>query len=141
MNTDIEEIKMDIKAKKAVEDLVEINQITDRIIGCGFKISNSLGGGFLEKVYENALAHELVKCGLRCAQQHSITVWYDGIVVGDFLADIVVEDRVLIELKSVRALNNLHFAQCINYLKATRLKVCLLMNFGNPKMEFKRIIN
>jgi GxxExxY protein len=141
MNTDGEEIKMDIKAKKAVEDLIEINRITEKIIGCGFKISNSLGGGFLEKVYENALAHELDKCGLHSIQQQKINVWYDGIVVGDYLADLIVEDCFLIELKSIKTSNNLHFAQRINYLKATRLKVCLLMNFGNPKMEFKRLIN
>jgi GxxExxY protein len=132
---------MDIKSQKATNDLVELNLITEKIIGCGFKISNSLGGGFLERVYENALAHELEKCGLHSIQQQKITVWYDGIVVGDYLADLVVEDCILVELKSIKALNNLHFAQCINYLKATRLKVCLLMNFGNPKMEFKRLIN
>jgi GxxExxY protein len=132
---------MDKNPLEVTQDLVEINRMTDKIIGCGFKVSNLLGGGFLEKVYENALAHELEKCGLHSVQQQSITVWYDGIVVGDFVADLVVENKILIELKSLKALNNLHFAQCINYLKATRLKVCLLMNFGNPKMEFKRIIN
>jgi GxxExxY protein len=132
---------MDKNSIITTNDLVEINRITDKIIGCGYKVSNSLGGGFLEKVYENALAHELEKCGLHSVQQQSITVWYDGVVVGDFIADLVVENKVLIELKSIKALNNLHFAQCINYLKATRLKVCLLMNFGNPKLDFKRIIN
>lgn len=141
MNTDLEEMNMDNRVKKVVFDLEEINKITEKIIGCEFLVSNKLGGGFLEKVYENALGLELQKCGLHAVQQQCVTVWYDGVAVGDFIADLVVEDRVLIELKSVKALNNAHFAQCINYLKATHLKVCLLMNFGNPKMEHKRIIN
>jgi GxxExxY protein len=132
---------MDIKTQKVIDDLNTMNQLTEKIIGCGFKVSNSLGGGFLEKVYENALAHELEKSGLSVVKQQSLTVWYDGIVVGDFVVDLLVEDQILIELKSLKALNDSHVAQCINYLRATKLKICLLINFGNSKMEFKRIIN
>jgi len=132
---------MDTRTKQEIDYLNEMNHLTEKIIGCGFKVSNSLGGGFLEKVYENALAHELEKSGLHTIQQQSLTVWYDGIVVGDFIADIIVEDQILIELKSLKSLNDNHIAQCINYLKATKLKICLLINFGNSKMEFKRIVN
>ncbi|MGD0003002.1 MAG: GxxExxY protein [Anaerolineaceae bacterium] len=132
---------MNPESKKKIDDIVGINLLTEKIIGCAFKVCNSLGAGFLEKVYENALAHELEKSGLHVIQQQNLTVWYDGIVVGDFAADLVVDEQILVELKSLKALNDSHMAQCINYLKATKLKICLLINFGNSKMEFKRIIN
>ena len=119
---------------------MEINQITERIIGRAFTVSSTLGVGFLEKVYENALAHELRKAGLRVSQQHPTRVYYDGIVVGNYIADLVVEDRVVVELKAVKELTDIHMAQCLNYLKATGLKICLLLNFGQPRVEIKRII-
>ena len=99
-----------------------------------------MGSGFLEKVYENALVHELQKEGLKVAQQHSIQVVYDGIVVGDYVADLLVEELVLVELKAVKELDEVHLAQCLNYLKASGLRICLLLNFGKPKVEIKRII-
>ena len=114
------------------------DSITRTIIGCAFRVGSKLGCGFLEKVYENALAHELKKVGLRVEQQARIDVWYDGIVVGEYVADLVVEGVVLVELKAVSALDSVHAAQCINYLAATRLPVCLLINFGK-KVEVKRI--
>ncbi|MBD2209745.1 GxxExxY protein [Calothrix sp. FACHB-156] len=117
----------------------EMDKITEKVIGCAFRVGNGLGCGFLEKVYENALAYELRKSGLLVEQQSEIQVRYDGIVVGQFFADLLVEDLVLIELKAVKSLEEKHFAQCLNYLKATNLKVCLLINFGNPKVEIKRI--
>ena len=124
---------------KTDEGRSEIDELTGKIIGCAYKVSNELGCGFLEKVYENALAHELRKNGLSAAQQHAIKVYYDGVVVGDYAADILVENRVILELKAVRALDNVHRAQCLNYLKATGLPICLLMNFGKPKLDLKRI--
>jgi GxxExxY protein len=124
-----------------INDLERLNELTGRIIGCAYAVSNGLGAGFLEKVYENALAHELRKSGLRSQQQQPIKVEYDGIVVGDYLADIVVEESVILELKAVKAFDNVHFAQCINYLKATGMKICLLINFGQPKVEIKRFVN
>ncbi len=117
----------------------EINPITEKIIGCAYVVSNSLGAGFLEKVYENALVHELRKAGLITAQQHPINVMYDNVEVGYFEADIVVEGLVLVELKAVRGLDDVHFAQCMNYLRATGLRVCLLINFATPKIQIKRI--
>lgn len=118
-----------------------INRITEKIIGCVYKVSNTLGSGFLEKVYENSLALELRRAGFEVKQQHSIQVLYEGMVVGDFVADLLIEEKVLIELKVVKALDDIHTAQCLNYLKATGLAVCLLVNFGKPKVEIKRIVH
>jgi GxxExxY protein len=117
-----------------------LNQLTQQVIGCAFQVANTLGSGFLEKVYENALAHELAKVGLTVAQQLPIAVIYDGIVVGDFFADILVEKNLLVELKCVTALAEAHFAQCLNYLKATGIPVCLLLNFGTPRVEIRRVL-
>ncbi|WP_005036617.1 GxxExxY protein [Holophaga foetida] len=114
--------------------------LTEAIIGAAFRVSNILGAGFLEKIYENALVHELSKQGLTVLQQHGIQVRYDGVVVGAFFADLLVEGRIVVELKAAKALDDTHAAQCINYLKATGLDLCLLINFGKPRIEFKRIV-
>jgi GxxExxY protein len=118
----------------------ELNKITERVIGCAYMVANTLGPGFLEKVYENALAHELRKAGLQVGQQYDVSVYYDGVVVGEYSADLLVEQRVLVELKGIRCLDEIHVAQCLNYLKATGLQVCLLINFGTPKVEIRRIV-
>lgn len=94
----------------------------------------------LEKVYENALAFEISKNGLEIKQQEQIKVFYESIVVGNYMADLLVEGKVLVELKTVKNLDDIHKAQCLNYLKATKIKICLLINFGNPRVEVKRII-
>jgi GxxExxY protein len=117
-----------------------VNRLSESIIGCAFTVANTLGSGFLEKVYENALAHELRKAGLVVAQQRGIIVRYDGVIVGEYAVDLLVEDAVLVELKAVRALDDIHRAQCLNYLRATGLQLCLLINFGKPRLEIKRII-
>ncbi len=117
----------------------EINKITETIIGSAYKVGNALGCGFLEKVYENALAYEIRKSGLEAKQQEKIKVYYDNVEVGDYEADILVAGKVLIELKAVKSLDDVHKAQCLNYLKATGIKICLLINFGNPRVELKRI--
>ena len=119
---------------------MKINEITEKIIGCAFTVANTLGCGFLEKVFENALAHEIGKTGLKVRQQCAIRVFYDGIVVGDYTPDLLVEDLVLVELKTVQALDSIHMAQCLNYLRATGMPVCLLINFGRPRIEVKRIV-
>ena len=118
----------------------EINQVTERIITCVYRVSNTLGSGFLEKVYENALAIELRKNGLKVEQQYPIRVFYNSEPVGDFAADLLVEDCVIVELKAARSLDDIHSAQCLNYLKATGLTICLLLNFGRPRAEVKRLI-
>ncbi len=123
------------------ETLERLNKITEKIIGCAFKVSNTLGVGFVEKVYENALAHELRVSGLQVEQQEPIKVRYEGLVVGEFAADILVERQVIIELKAVRALENVHNAQCLNFLKATGLRICMLIKFGKSRIDIKRFIN
>src|SRR5437660_1682008 len=111
-------------------DEERLNQITEKIIGCAFKVHNVLGCGFLEKVYENALAHELRKLGFDVKSPHPIPVLYDGVQIGEYFADLLVQELVLVELKAQRSLDEIHSAQCINYLAATHKPICLLINFG-----------
>ena len=124
----------------ADERRIQLDKLTRRIIGCIYWVSNALGTGFLEKAYENALVHEIRKAGLKVKQQFAMVVRYDGIVVGDFAADLLVDDQVLIELKAIDGLDGIHTAQSLNYLAATGQKVCLLVNFGRPKVQIKRIV-
>jgi GxxExxY protein len=112
--------------------------ITKTIIGCAFEVINELGSGFLESVYEKAMMVALADAGLSVESQCSIKVMFRKKVVGDFYADLLVESKVLIELKAVKAIAPEHQAQIINYLNATGIEVGLLINFGNPKLEFKR---
>ena len=119
--------------------LKALDKITEQVIGCAYQVQNELGTGFLEKVYENAMAHACRKAGLFVKQQHPISVRFDGVVVGDYVADLIVNESVLVELKAAAALTDIHQAQCLNYLKATGLKVCLLINFGKPRVEVKRL--
>lgn len=120
-------------------DEAELSKLSQWIIGCAFTVSNALGVGFLEKVYENALVHEMRKQGLLVKHQHSIVVKYDGIVVGEYVLDILVEDSVIVELKHAKAIDDVHLAQCLNYLRATDLHLCLLLNFGKPRVEVRRV--
>lgn len=120
-------------------DLEALNPITEKIIGSAYTVSNILGVGFLEKVYENALAHELRKSGFRVRQQHPIQIKYDGVIVGEYTADLFVEDCVLVELKTAKTLDDSHQAQCINYLKATGIRLCVLLNFGTSRVGIRRI--
>jgi len=117
-----------------------VNEITRKIIGCAYDVSNTLGVGFVEKVYENALAHLIRKSDMVAVQQHPIKVNFDGIVVGDFFADLLIENRVLVDLKAVSRLMDNHTAQALNYLRASALEVCLIINFGKPKIEIKRLL-
>lgn len=103
-------------------------------------MSNKLGCGFLEKVYENALCVEMRRAGLNVVQQKIVQIKYDGVIVGEYTADILVENAVLVELKAVKLLDEIHSAQCFNYLKATNCTLCLLINFGRPRVDIKRII-
>lgn len=118
-----------------------LNAITERIIGCSFAVANALGHGFLEKVYQNALAYELQCCGLTVEIQKTLPVYYRGVIVGDYVADLLVEGLVLVELKAIKEFDDVHLAQCLNYLKATGLQLCLLINFGTPKIRIRRIVS
>ncbi|HWF13299.1 MAG TPA: GxxExxY protein [Candidatus Acidoferrales bacterium] len=115
-------------------------ELTEKILGAAFKVQNKLGAGFLEKVYENSLSIELRKCGLTVECQKAFPVLYEGAVVGDYLADLVVSEKVVIECKAVTALDVVHEAQIINYLKASGLRVGLLINFARPKLQFRRLV-
>lgn len=119
---------------------MELDEITEKVIGCAYEVSNALGSGFVEKVYENSLFHQLKKSGLCVVQQHQINVFFDNVLVGEFFADLLVEDKVLLELKAVRQLDEVHIAQVMNYLKASGLPICLLINFGRPKIEIRRFV-
>ncbi len=113
------------------------NEITDLIIKSFYKVYNSLGYGFLEKVYENALKIELLKLGLQVEQQKNIKVFYESEQVGEYFADLLVNDLVIVELKAAENLCEEHEAQLLNYLKATELEAGLLLNFGKEP-QFKR---
>lgn len=118
-------------------DKLKYNEITDKIIKAFYQVYNTLGYGFLEKVYENALIIELRKLGLSVIAQHPIRVYYDNAVVGEYFADILVENTVIVEIKAAKTIIIEHEAQLLNYLKATQLEVGLILNFG-PKAEFSR---
>jgi len=122
-------------------DAHRLDELTEKIIGCAYKVANGLGAGFLEKVNEKSLSIELRNSGLHVEQQKPITVFYDGQAVGEYFADLLVEKSILGELRATKSIDEIHMAQCLNYLKATNLKVCLLINFGSPKVAIKRIVN
>ncbi len=116
------------------------DSLTESVLRAVFEVSNTLGAGFLEKVYERALLKELGIRGVRATSQVSFTVVYKGQCVGDYFADILVEDVLVVELKCVERLANEHTAQCLNYLRASGRTLCLLVNFQRPKVEWKRIV-
>ena len=122
-----------------MNDLNQLNELTNRIIKCFYKVYNTLGYGFLEKVYEKALFIELNKIELKVETQKPIKVYYDKQVIGDYYADIMVNDIVILELKAVEILCDQHELQLINYLKATDIEFGLLLNFGK-KPEVRRKI-
>jgi len=119
----------------------ELDRLTAQVIGAAQRVSSVLGEGFLEKIYENALLLELKKRGVRVEQQRPVHVRYDGEIIGDYVTDLLVEDRVVVELKAVTVLDRVHRSQCVNYLRATGLPVCLLLNFGCRRLEVRRIFH
>lgn len=114
--------------------------LTEKIIGCAFKVYNKMGFGFLESVYEKCLLIELSKEGLHVESQVPITVYYDFEIVGYFVSDILVENRIIIELKSISKLLKIHEIQLVNYLVATGKEIGILLNFSQGKVEIKRKI-
>ena len=115
--------------------------LTEQVLAAIFEVSNTLGAGFLEKVYERALLRELTLRGIRATPQASFKVTYKGHAVGEYFADILVENVLVVELKCVERLTNEHTAQCLNYLKASNRTVCLLVNFQKAKVDWQRIVN
>jgi GxxExxY protein len=116
------------------------DSLTERILGAVFEVSNVLGCGFLEKLYERALSRELTLQGIRVKTQSSYPVNYKGRCIGEYFADLIVEDEIVLELKCVDHLSKEHTAQCLNYLKASGHNLALLINFQRPKVEWKRIV-
>jgi GxxExxY protein len=116
-------------------------RITHAVIGGAYAVANELGCGFLEKPYENALVYELRQRGMKVDQQHAMAIHYRNVIVGEYVADLLVEDTVLVELKAGRGIEDVYMAQCINYLRATGKPVCLLINSGAPKVQVRRILN
>jgi GxxExxY protein len=125
---------MDTNAHESKTDFSE------DVIGAAFEVANVLGAGFLEKIYERALVRELALRGVTAKAQVSFPVCYKGQYIGEYVADIVVGEKLIVELKCVDRLANEHLAQCINYLKASGLRMALLINFQKPKLEWKRVL-
>lgn len=113
--------------------------LTEKVLGAVFEVANTLGAGFLEKVYERALIRELRFRGINAKSQVAFAVLYKGHCVGEYFADIIVEEKLAIELKCVERLSDEHLAQCLNYVRASGLRLCLLVNFRRAKVEWKRV--
>ena len=124
-----------------MKDKAYYDSLVNEIISCAYAVDKKLGSGFLETVYEKAIAIELSTFGLKIDIQRPIKVNYDGQIIGEFIADIVVEEDIILELKAVRKLEAIHFTQCLNYLRATGMKLGLVINFGGDTVKVKRIAN
>ncbi|TVM04146.1 MAG: GxxExxY protein [Candidatus Brocadia sp. WS118] len=122
------------------EDKILYKDLSYKIVGLAMQVHNKLGYGFLEKVYENALMVLFRREGVQSKQQAPITVYFEGEVVGDYYADILVEEEIILELKSSEGIIDAHRAQTLNYLKATKLQLAIILNFGNEKLEYERIV-
>ena len=115
-------------------------ELVYEVVGCAMKVHRELGYGFLEKVYENSMMVLLNKKSIKAKQQFPVPVHFENVVVGEYFADFMIEDKILVELKTVEKITNVHFAQVLNYLKATGIKLGLLINFGPRKLEYERIV-
>ncbi len=111
-----------------------------QIIGLAMEVHRKLGYGFLEKVYENSLMILFRREGIRSEQQYPIKVYFEGEVVGNYVADILIEDKIIIELKCVEKINNIHKAQALNYLNATRMRLAIILNFAKDKLQYERLV-
>ncbi|MBZ0204635.1 MAG: GxxExxY protein [Ignavibacteria bacterium] len=124
-----------------INEKYKYSDLTEKIIGCAMKVHSFLGNGFPEVIYQRSLAIELKKSGLNFSREIEQSVYYDDVLVGTRIVDFKVEEKVLIELKAVSELNDQHYAQIINYLKAFKLEIGLLINFGSKSLQFKRFIS
>lgn len=115
-------------------------ELTGKIISCAFEVQNNLGCGFLEKVYQRALVYELQTKGLKVEIEKPIKIVYKGQNIGTYIADFIIEDKVILEIKTVEFLTKVHTAQALNYLKASGYEVGLILNFARPKLEYKRVV-
>lgn len=115
-------------------------ELSYRIIGLAMQVHSRLGTGFLEKVYENALVLLLKREGIKAKQQHSIKVYFDDQIVGDYIADIPVDENVILEIKALDRISDVHRAQALNYLRANELRLAIILNFGKKKLEYDRLV-
>lgn len=116
-------------------------ELSDKVLGCAFEVYNTLGNGFLEKIYEESLLIELESKNIKAESQKQIKVYYKNNLVGEYLADIIVEEKIILELKSCSTINDGHVAQLLNYLTATGIKIGYLLNFGKSgSLQYKRIV-
>jgi len=129
------------KKEPLSEERAALEGLVETVVGAAYEVSNVLGAGFLEKIYERALIEELGLRGLRVKAQTPFPVVYKGKPIGTYSADLLVEDRLLVEVKCVDGFSNEHLAQCINYLKASGLHLALLINFRRPKVEWRRVVH
>ena len=133
MNADVAQMNVPLERAR-------LNRLSGAVIGAAQKVSSTLGYGFLEKVYENALCVELGRRGLQVHQQIPLQVAYGGIIVGDYIPDLLVEDSLIVEIKAVPSIERVHRQQCLNYLRTSNLKLGLLLNFGRAHLEVGRIV-
>jgi GxxExxY protein len=126
--------------KKKTFDRDALNVLSEKVIGAVYEVANGLGAGFLEKVYERALMRELALRGIRVVAQAPFSVSYKGQRVGDYFADLLVEDALVLELKCVESLGREHMAQCLNYLRVSEFGLCLLVNFQRSQVEIRRVV-
>ena len=133
MNADVAQMNVPLERAR-------LNQLSGAVIGAAQKVSSTLGYGFLEKVYENALCLELGQRGIEVLQQFPLQVTYEGIVVGDYIPDLLVEDCLIVEIKAAASIERAHRQQCLNYLRASNLTLGLILNFGHAHLEVGRVV-
>lgn len=141
MHTDINKLQQDVKIHTDRKlRKYKYEELTGKIISCAFEVQNNLGCGFLEKVYQKALLYELQTKGLKVETQKPIKIVYKDQEIGIYIADFVIEHKVIVELKTVEFLTTIHKAQTLNYLKASGYEVGLILNFARPRLEYKRVV-
>ena len=131
---------MNTDQQPASRSILIEGELTEKVLGAAFKVLNALGTGFLEKVYENALSFQLQRIGLSVESQKVFHVKYEGAIVGEYQADLVVAGKVIVECKAISNMDSVHEAQLINYLKASGVHVGLLINFGRPTLQYRRLV-
>ena len=131
---------MNTDQQPASRSILIEGELTEKVLGAAFKVLNTLGTGFLEKGYENALSFQLQRIGLSVESQKVFHVKYEGAIVGEYQADLVVAGKVIVECKAISNMDSVHEAQLMNYLKASGVHVGLLINFGRPTLQYRRLV-
>lgn len=127
--------------KDLINDAYKYSDITGKIIGCAMKVHSTIGCGFQELIYQRCLEIEMSKQGLHFSREHSMDIYYDGLLVGTRRVDFFVEGKIMVEIKAITKLEDVQFAQALNYLEAYGVEIGLLLNFGSKSLEYRRVIN